>query len=151
VFLLGLAAFTAGSAGCAAAPGLGVLIAARVLQGLGASALLPCSLALIAHQYPDRPARARALGVWGGMGSLGVALGPVLGGLLVSAAGWRAIFLVNVPACALTAALLARYVAESPTRRSGGTDVSGLLAGVVALGGITAGFIVAGEAGWLSP
>ena len=62
VFLVGLAAFAAGSAACAAAPDLGMLIAARVLQGLGASALLPCSLALIVHQFPDRRDRARALG-----------------------------------------------------------------------------------------
>ncbi|HEV2252104.1 MAG TPA: MFS transporter, partial [Streptosporangiaceae bacterium] len=89
VFVLGLAAFAVGSAACAAAPSLGVLIAARAVQGLGASALLPCSLALLVHQFPDPRARAGALGVWGGMGSLGVALGPVFGGALVAMAGWR--------------------------------------------------------------
>ncbi|HXO24092.1 MAG TPA: MFS transporter, partial [Streptosporangiaceae bacterium] len=77
VFVLGLTVFAVGSAACAAAPSLGVLIAARAVQGLGASALLPCSLALLVHQFPDPRARAGALGVWGGMGSLGVALGPV--------------------------------------------------------------------------
>src|ERR1700733_1750024 len=78
VFAAGLTVFAVGSAACAAAPTLGVLIAARAVQGLGASALLPCSLALLVHQFPDPRARARALGVWGGMGSLGVALGPVI-------------------------------------------------------------------------
>jgi len=151
VFSIGLVAFAAGSAACAAAPSLGVLIAARALQGLGASALLPCSLALLVHQFPDPRARARALGVWGGMGSAGVALGPVLGGALVAAAGWRSIFLVNVPVCLLTIVLLRRYVTESapdPDRR---TDWPGLVLGVLALSGLTAAFITAGQAGWASP
>jgi MFS transporter, DHA2 family, methylenomycin A resistance protein len=151
VFLIGLSAFTAGSAACAAAPDLAALIAARAVQGLGASALLPCSLSLIVHQFPDRQARARALGVWGGMGSLGVALGPVAGGTLIALASWRAIFLVNVPVCALTAWLLVRYVAESPAQRSRRADIPGLLLGIVALSGLTAWFIEAGRVGWLSP
>src|ERR1700729_3899551 len=114
VFTLGLAAFALGSAACAAAPALGVLVAAPARPGLGASAMLPCSLALLVHQFPEPRARARALGVWGGMGSLGVALGPVAGGVLVTVAGWRSIFLANVPVCALTVILLRRHVTESP-------------------------------------
>jgi MFS transporter, DHA2 family, methylenomycin A resistance protein len=148
VFVLGLTAFAAGSAACAGAPSLGVLIAARVLQGLGASALLPCSLALLVHQFPDP--RARALGVWGGMGSLGVALGPVFGGALVALAGWRSIFLVNVPVCVLTVFLLRRHVTESPLNPERRPDLPGLLLGVVSLAGLTAGFITAGQRGWLS-
>jgi len=151
VYLIGLAGFAAGSAACALAPGLGVLIAARVVQGLGASALLPCSLALIVHRFPDRGVRARALGVWGAMGSLGVALGPVLGGVLIALAGWRAIFLVNVPVCVLTGWLLLRYVPESPPDPARRADVPGLLLGVAALAALTAGFIEAGQQGWLAP
>jgi len=151
VFALGLTTFAIGSAACAAAPTLSVLIAARAVQGLGASALLPCSLALLVHQFPDPRSRARALGVWGAVGSLGVALGPVLGGALVALAGWRAIFGVNVPVCLLTVFLLRRYVRESPPNPSRRTDVPGLLLGVAALGGLTAAFIAAGQAGWLSP
>ena len=79
VFLIGLAGFAAGSAACAAAPDLPVLIAARAVQGLGASALLPCSLALIVHRFPDPGARARALGVWGAMGSVGRGARPGAG------------------------------------------------------------------------
>jgi MFS transporter, DHA2 family, methylenomycin A resistance protein len=151
VFAAGLTVFAAGSAACAAAPSLGVLIAARAVQGLGASALLPCSLALLVHQFPDPRSRARALGVWGAMGSLGVALGPVLGGVLVSLAGWRSIFLVNVPICVLTVFLLQRHVTESPLNPQRRPDVPGLLLGVAALAGLTAGFITAGRVGWLSP
>jgi len=151
VFAGGLMAFAAGSAACAAAPSLGVLIAARAVQGLGASALLPCSLALLVHQFPDPRSRARALGVWGAMGSLGVALGPVFGGALVVLAGWRSIFLVNVPVCVLTVVLLRRYVAESPLNPQRRPDVPGLLLGVASLAGCTAAFITAGQQGWLSP
>jgi MFS transporter, DHA2 family, methylenomycin A resistance protein len=151
VFAGGLTVFAIGSAGCAAAPALGVLIAARAVQGLGASALLPCSLALIVHQFPDPRARARALGVWGAMGSLGVALGPVFGGVLVSLAGWRSIFLVNVPVCAATVLLLRRYVRESPLNPARRTDVPGLLLGVAALACLTGGFITAGQLGWADP
>jgi DHA2 family methylenomycin A resistance protein-like MFS transporter len=151
VFAAGLTVFAAGSAACAAAPSLGVLIAARAVQGLGASALLPCSLALLVHQFPDPRARARALGVWGAMGSLGVALGPVLGGALISLAGWRSIFGVNVPVCVLTVVLLRRYVPESPLNPARRTDVRGLVLGVGSLAGLTAGFITAGQHGWLSP
>jgi DHA2 family methylenomycin A resistance protein-like MFS transporter len=151
VFTAGLTVFAVGSAACAAAPALGVLIAARAVQGLGASALLPCSLALLVHQFPDPRARARALGVWGGMGSAGVALGPVAGGALVAAVGWRSIFLVNVPICLLTVILLRRFAAESPTHPDRRTDVPGLLLGVTMLAGFTAAFITAGEQGWTQP
>jgi MFS transporter, DHA2 family, methylenomycin A resistance protein len=151
VFTIGLATFAAGSAACAAAPSLGVLIAARAIQGLGASALLPCSLALIVHQFPDARARARALGVWGGMGSVGVALGPVLGGALVAAAGWRSIFLVNIPVCLITIVLLRHYVTESATNPDRRTDRTGPVLGVLALSAITAAFITAGDTGWGSP
>jgi DHA2 family methylenomycin A resistance protein-like MFS transporter len=82
--------------------------------------MLPCSLALLVHQNPDPRRRARALGIWGGMGSLGVALGPVIGGVLVTVAGWRSIFLVNVPICLLTIVLLRRYATESPANADPG-------------------------------
>jgi len=136
-FTFGLAAFAVGSAACAAAPALGVLVAARAVQGLGASAMLPCSLALIVHQYPEPSKRARALGVWGGMGSLGVALGPVAGGILVTLAGWRSIFLVNVPICLVTRSWWPRPATWSPSPWPGppsGTADSGYHAGVARRG-----------------
>jgi DHA2 family methylenomycin A resistance protein-like MFS transporter len=151
IFTAGLTVFAVGSAACAAAPALGVLIAARAVQGLGASALLPCSLALLVHQFPDQKERARALGVWGGMGSVGVALGPVAGGALVAAVGWRSIFLVNVPICLLTVVLLRRFAQESPTHPDRRTDVPGLLLGVTMLAALTASFITAGGQGWTQP
>src|SRR6185437_11064914 len=151
IFTAGLTVFAIGSAACAAAPSPGVLIAARAVQGLGASALLPCSLALLVHQFPDQKERARALGVWGGMGSVGVALGPVAGGALVAAVGWRSIFLVNVPICLLTVVLLRRFTQESPTHPDRRTDIPGLLLGVTMLAALTASFITAGGQGWTQP
>lgn len=151
IFLAGLAIFAAGSAASALAPALPVLIAARAVQGLGAAALLPCSLALIVHQFHGAAARARALGLWGAMGSAGVALGPVAGGALVDSIGWRAIFAVNLPICAWTAWLVIRHVPESPAQPGRSADVPGLLLGAAALAGVTAGFITAGQAGWLTP
>jgi DHA2 family methylenomycin A resistance protein-like MFS transporter len=150
VFLAGMAVFTAASAACAAAPSLIVLVAARIVQGLGAAAVLPCSLALIAHQFPEPKARARALGVWGGIGSLSLVLGSVLSGSLIALGGWRLIFLINLPVCAVTAATVIRTVAESPARPGRGTDWAGLVLGVVALAGLTAAFIESGQSGWLA-
>jgi MFS transporter, DHA2 family, methylenomycin A resistance protein len=151
VYLVGTALFTLSSAACGLSNSPGALIAARAVQGLGGSALLPCSLALIVHQFPDPRARARALGVWGGMGSAGVALGPVAGGALIAAVGWRSIFGVNVPICLLTVVLLRRFADESPRHPDRRTDVPGLLLGAAMLAGFTAAFITAGEQGWLTP
>jgi DHA2 family methylenomycin A resistance protein-like MFS transporter len=145
VFLAGLAIFAVGSAACAAAPGVGLLVAARVLQGLGAAALLPTSLALIVHQFPGREARARALGVWGGIASLGLTAGPVLGGVIAQYMSWRVIFIVNVPAVLLTWRLVVQSVTETPKRDRAPLDVAGLVLGIVALAGLVAGFIDLGR------
>ena len=151
VCLQGLAVFALASVACAAAPDIPVLIAARTLQGIGAAALLPCSLALIVQQFPDPRERARALGVWGGISGIGMAAGPVLGGVVVAIAGWRAIFLVNVPVCLIAIVMIRRWAAESSDRRSGPLDVSGLVLGTLALAGLAGGLIEAGQRGWTHP
>jgi MFS transporter, DHA2 family, methylenomycin A resistance protein len=146
-FLVGLTVFGLGSAACAGATSLTVLIVARVVQGAGAAALMPCSLALIAHLFHDAGERRRALGVWGGASGIGLAAGPVLGGILTAALGWRAIFLVNVPIAAAAAALLRRYVAETPRHRHP-LDLPGQTLATAGLAALTAGFIIAGSQGW---
>jgi len=151
LFVVGLAVFTVGSAACAAAPTEVALVVTRAVQGAGAAALLPASLALIVHQFPDRARRMRALGIWGGMSGLGLAAGPVLGGLAVGLVGWRAIFVVNVPVALLAVGLTRRAVAESPHRRGAAFDLPGQLLSAAALAALVAGFIEAGPLGWTAP
>lgn len=151
VFSLGIAVFTAGSLACSLAPGQNFLIAARVVQGLGAAALLPCSLALLVHQFPDHRQRARAIGAWGAAGSVGVAAGPVLGGALIATVGWRAIFLINIPVGLVELWLLHSFVDEAPRRARGSVDRTGLVLSVLSLSLVTAACIEAGDVGWTEP
>ena len=146
-FLVGLAVFGLGSAACACATSLAALIVARVVQGAGAAALMPCSLALIAHMFPDSGDRRRALALWGGASGIGLASGPVLGGILTAGFGWRAIFLVNLPIAAAAAELLRRHVEETPRHRHP-LDLPGQIIATAGLGALTGGFIVAGSQGW---
>lgn len=120
--LVGLALFGAASAAAGLAPSLGFLVGARAVQGVGAAVLLPCTMAVISDTFPDQRARARALGIWAGVSSLALPAGPVLGGLLVTAAGWRAVFLVNVPVVVAAMVACARLVPPVRHDRSGGTD-----------------------------
>ena len=146
-FLVGLAVFGLGSAACACATSLTALIVARVVQGAGAAALMPCSLALIAHMFPEPRDRRRALSLWGGASGIGLAAGPVLGGVLTAAFGWRAIFLVNLPIAAAAAELLRRHVQETPRHRHP-LDLPGQTLATLGLAALTGGFIIAGSHGW---
>ena len=148
-YLIGLAIFGLGSAVCCVAESLPTLIAARVVQGAGAAWLMPCSLALITHSFPEGQARRRALAIWGGASGVGLASGPILGGVLTSAISWRAIFLVNVPVAIVAAWLLVRHVSETRRHRHP-LDLAGQSLAVIALSLLTAGLIVAGQHGWLS-
>ncbi|GIH21302.1 MFS transporter [Rugosimonospora africana] len=147
-FLGGLALFGAASAVCAASPTTSVLIAARALQGGGAAALVPCSLALIAHRFPDGPARDRALGAWGGISGAGLASGPILGGFLVGSLGWRTIFLIGVPVAAASALLVVVTVDETPRRAARRTDLPGQLLAVAALAALSAALTETSTHGW---
>ena len=151
VVLTGLVVFGAGSLGCGVAPNVGLLISARVVQGVGAALLLPGTLAIISRAFPDGPAQARAIGVWAGIGSLALPAGPLLGGLLVGAFGWRAIFLVNVPVVVLAAVAAARSVRESTGVGASRLDGAGVGLGIAVLGAATFACIEAGRAGIGSP
>src|SRR5580692_9825977 len=117
VFMTGLIVFTLGSGLCSLAPGLGWLVAFRMLQAVGGSMLNPVAMSIITNTFTDRAERARALGAWGGTFALSVALGPVLGGLLVQSVGWRGVFWVNIPVGLAAIALTARFVPESRAPR----------------------------------
>ncbi|MEW2398168.1 MFS transporter [Streptomyces sp. NPDC046862] len=145
----GVSLFTLASLGCALAPDIGVLVAARVAQGAAAAVVMPASLALIRQAYEDTRERARAIALWTVGGSVAMAAGPVLGGLLTESAGWRAVFLLNLPVGMVILGLLAR-VPRSP-RRPAALDGAGLLTAVLALGGLAFAVIEGGHLGWTSP
>ncbi|MEU0741864.1 MFS transporter [Streptomyces sp. NPDC006134] len=151
VYAASLAVFAVLSALCAAAPGIGVLIAGRALLGAAGAGLVPASLALLIALHPDPARRTRAIGAWTALSGLGAAAGPVLGGALVELGGWRLVFLVNPP-IALAALLLARRL-PAPSAASGvrRLDRPGLLLSTGALGALTFGLVEAGIDGWTSP
>lgn len=118
LFLGGIAVFLVASLACAWAPSLGVMLGGRALQGVGAALLMPNSLALLGASF-EGEAKGRAIGTWAGAGALAGAAGPLLGGWLVEAVGWRSIFLINLPVGAAAAWLAWAYVPESRDRRVG--------------------------------
>lgn len=151
VFLAGLGLFTLASLACGASPTLAALQIARVVQGIGAALLVPTSLALLRHIFPDSAQRARVFGIYGGIAGIAAAAGPVLGGLLTSSAGWRAIFWINVPVGVVAFALTAYVVPSIPKRTGSGLDVSGQVAGMAALAFLTTTLIESGIHGSFSP
>src|SRR4029077_8643351 len=116
-FQAGLALFTVGSLLCSLAPGLGWLVAFRMLQAVNGSMLNPLAMSIITNTFTDPAERARAIGVWGGVFGLSVALGPVVGGALVDSIGWRGIFWVNIPVGIAAIVLTALFVPESRAAR----------------------------------
>ncbi|MEU6355415.1 MFS transporter [Streptomyces sp. NPDC047072] len=147
-FAGGLILFVVASVACGLAPTLPVLVAARVVQGVGAAVTMPTSMALVRQAFPDPARRARAVGVWAMGGAVAAAAGPVLGGLL-SLASWRMIFWINLPVGALTLLLVSR-TPHSPTRPAP-FDRIGQFTAVLAMGGLTFGAIEAGDAGFTAP
>ncbi len=154
-FRIAVILFTVASALCAMAPDAGFLIAMRMAQGIGAALLMPACWALIAQAYPEPASRHRAMAVWGAMSGSPQALGPSIGGLLVTIAGWRAIFFINVPLGLLVIMLARRYLPASADEplpaRQRGLDVPGQLATVVMLGGLTFALIDGSASGWAQP
>ncbi|MEV8568117.1 MFS transporter [Streptomyces sp. NPDC051322] len=147
VVLAGLAVFGLASLGCGLAPGPGTLIAFRALQGVGAALLLPGTLAVITHTFPGKGEQARAIGLWAGIGSVALAAGPLLGGVLVQWLSWRAVFLLNVPIVVAALMTAGRVVRESREARGRRLDPPGMLLGAVALFAVTFAFIQAGRSG----
>jgi EmrB/QacA subfamily drug resistance transporter len=146
VFLIGITVFTLASIGSALSTTTGALITTRALQGVGAAAIMPLSLTLLAAAVPASR-RAMAIGVWGGVSGLGVALGPVIGGAVVDGFSWQGIFWINVPVAIVAIPLILRALPESHGRRQP-LDVLGLaLVGAGVLAGVW-GIVRAGDLGW---
>src|SRR3954447_4269701 len=149
--MTGTAIFALGSLACALAPSPGVLIAGRVVQALGPPLLLPASLSILTANVPDLRARARAIGVWGGASGFGVAVGPLIGGAIVSALGWRWAFGINVPV-ALGVVLAAALIIpdDRPRPAAHRFDVAGGVLITAALAALVFGLIEGPERGWAS-
>lgn len=149
-FRTGLAVFATGSLLCSLAPSVGWLIVFRMVQAFGGSMLNPVAMSIITNVFTEPRARARAIGVWGGVSGLAIGLGPPIGGILVELIGWRAIFWINVPIVAIALVGTALFVPESRSPRPRRIDVVGQVAMVVLLAGLISAIIGAPNAGWLS-
>jgi EmrB/QacA subfamily drug resistance transporter len=151
VFQIGLVVFTAGSVLCSLAHTIGQLIAFRALQGLGASMLNPVALSIIANAFREPKERARAVGVWGAVAGVSLAIGPLLGGALTQSIGWRSIFWINLPIGLTAAVLAALYVPESKAPKARAFDPGGQFLVFAGLASLTSAVIEGPRAGWESP
>ncbi|WP_242901735.1 MFS transporter [Actinomadura terrae] len=151
VFQTGLALFVLGSVLCSLAPSLGWLVAARVVQAVGGSMLNPVAMSIITNVFTEPRERARAIGVWGGVVGLSMAMGPIVGGVLVDSVGWRAIFWLNLPIGAAALVLTALFVPESRAPRPRRLDPVGQGLMIVLLGTLSYAIIEAPGQGALSP
>lgn len=151
VFQIGLGVFTAGSVLCSLAHSVGMLVASRAFQGVGASMLNPVALSIIVNAFPEKQARARAIGVWGAVAGVSFALGPIVGGALTQTLGWRWNFWINLPIGALAITLSALFVPESKAARARRFDPVGQMLLIGMLSSMTFAVIEGQHHGWASP
>ena len=151
VFRAGLLTFGSASLLCSIAPSLEYVIAGRILQGVGASMLSPVALGIVVNAMPDPAERARAIGVWASVFGLSMAAGPVTGGALIGALGWRSVFWINAPVVVLAVVLVTVLVPESYGHPSRRLDLPGQALLVIVIG-LTVGILIEGpHIGWASP
>ncbi|MFN8071988.1 MAG: MFS transporter [Mycobacterium sp.] len=151
VFQIGLGIFAFGSLLCSIAPDIHTLIGARLVQGLGGSMMNPVALSIISQVFYRPVERARALGIWGSVVGISMALGPVVGGLLIHVVGWRAVFWINLPICVAAILLTAKFVPESRSSTMRDIDPIGQMLAVVALFGTVFALIEGPVLGWTDP
>ncbi len=150
VLLVGLVVYAAGNGAAALVDSSDALIACRVVMGLGAAIIFPATLSTIVHLFPERGARAKAIGLWGATTGIAVALGPIVGGALLEASGWQAAFWLKVPVAALAFALALAFVPTSRDPRRPPVDRVGLLLSTLAVLALVYTIIEAPEQGWLT-
>jgi DHA2 family methylenomycin A resistance protein-like MFS transporter len=151
VFISGLALFLAASAISAAVPSLGVLICLRAILGVGGAALLPASLTLIAHAFPEPIERARALGIWAAVTGIALAAGPIIGGLLADSLGWRSIFLLNVPLAVISLIITSLFIKETNRKPRQNFDLAGQVMAIAAIVALSFALMEGESFGWNSP
>ncbi len=150
-FQTGLLLFGLASLLCSLAPDTGSLVAFRMLQAVGGAMLNPVAMSIIVNTFTDLKERARAIGIWGGVAGMSLAFGPVVGGALVDASGWRSIFWINVPVAALALGLTALFIPESKAPRPRRLDPVGQVLVIALLAALTFGIIEGPGKGWGSP
>jgi EmrB/QacA subfamily drug resistance transporter len=148
VFQIGLTIFAVGSLLCSVAPTIDTLIAARFVQGIGGSMMNPVALSIITQIFVGRVERARALGIWGGVVGISMAVGPIVGGLLIESVGWRSVFWINLPICAAAIILTAVFVPETKSATMRDIDPVGQLLAVLSLFGLVFVLIEGPGLGW---
>ncbi|MHA3019442.1 MFS transporter [Mycobacterium sp. BMJ-28] len=151
VFQIGLLVFAGGSLLCSLAPGIETLIAARFLQAIGGSMLNPVALSIISQVFTGKVERARALGFWGAVVGISMALGPTVGGLLIEYVSWRAVFWINLPICAAAIVLTALFVPETKSLTMRNVDPVGQGLAVTFLFGVVFALIEGPAMGWANP
>ncbi len=149
-FLAGLAAFAAGSAWAAFSGSVGVLIAARASMGIGAALIMPSTLSIITDMFRDGAERQRAIGLWAGTSGVGIALGPIIGGLLLAHFWWGSVFLINVPIALVGIACALPLVPDSANPAAASPDLAGALLSIGGLGLVLWSLIEAPVHGWSS-
>ncbi len=150
-FVTGLVVFSTGSLLCSLAPSLTLLIVFRMVQAVGGSMLNPVAMSIITNTFTDPKERAQAVGVWAAVVGVSMALGPVVGGLLVGSVGWRSIFWINLPVGLAAVLLTLRFIPESRAPKPRRVDGIGQVLVVVLLASLTYGIIEAPDHGWASP
>jgi EmrB/QacA subfamily drug resistance transporter len=151
IFLVGLIVFASGSLLCSVAPSLAALVVFRMVQGVGASMLSPVALSIVTNTFTDARERAQAIGFWAAVFGVSMALGPVIGGLLVTGLGWRSIFWINIPVGLAAIVLTIRFVPESRAAKARRVDAVGQFLVITLLASLTFGTIEAPTRGWVSP
>ena len=149
IFIIGIAVFTAASAGAALAPSIGVLVVARAIQGAGGAMVMPLSLTLLSAAVPPERRNA-ALGIWGAIGGAAVAIGPLVGGAITTGWAWQYIFWLNVPVGIVLITLAWWKLSESRGRASS-LDLAGVLLASTGLFGVVYGLVQSNSHGWTSP
>ncbi len=150
-FVTGLLVFSAGSLLCSLAPSLTLLVIFRMVQAVGGSMLNPVAMSIITNTFTDPKERAQAVGVWAAVVGVSMALGPVIGGLLVGSVGWRSIFWINLPVGLAAVLLTVRFIPESRAPKPRRVDGIGQALVIVLLASLTYGIIEAPDRGWTSP
>ncbi|MBW4615290.1 MAG: MFS transporter [Desmonostoc vinosum HA7617-LM4] len=151
VFLTGLLIFMIASIVCGLAPNLSILLTGRVLQGIGAAALIPTSLSIITDTFPEPREKTNAIAIWSAVSGLALIAGPVLGGLLVDVFGWQSTFFVNIPFGVIAFAITSRFVKEVKNLKRQNIDLPGLVLSIIFLASLTYALIESNTGVWRSP